>query len=112
MVDTKHIDINFTNTELKAAGADLQVLVELLKAVGDEHRLEILRMLSRREMCACEIHGPLGIPQNLASHHLKTLREVGLVTTRRDGRMIIYSINRKKLKTISRMLDRMTGGSE
>lgn len=93
MIDTKHIDIS-----------------SLLKAVGDEHRLEILRMLGCREMCACEIHGPLGVPQNLASHHLKALREAGLVKTKRDGRKIIYSINIERFEAISEVLNEIISG--
>lgn len=109
MVDTKHIDINFTYDEPKTA--DTQELVELLKAVGDEHRLEILRMLQDGERCVCEIHEPLCLPQNLASHHLKALREAGLVNTRRDGRKIIYSLNTEKFKVVSEMLNEIIKGA-
>jgi ArsR family transcriptional regulator, arsenate/arsenite/antimonite-responsive transcriptional repressor len=95
MIDTNTVDIS-----------------SLLKAIGDEHRLEILRMLSGGEMCACEIHGPLGIPQNLASHHLKALRDAGLVKTRREGRWIIYSLNPERLKTLSETLNYFIRGGK
>ena len=85
-------------------------LADCLKAVGDPHRLQILRMLQDGERCVCEIHGPLCLPQNLASHHLKALREAGLVRTRRDGRNIIYSLNPEGFKIVAGMLDEMIKG--
>lgn len=87
MIDTKLIDMND--------------MVTFMKAVGDEYRLGILRMLRDGELCACEIHGPLGIPQNLASHHLRILRECEAVKTRKDGKKVIYSLNHRKLKMMT-----------
>lgn len=89
---------------------EMHELVELLKAIGDEHRLGILKMLSDGEMCACEIHEPLCLPQNLSSHHLKALRETGLVNTRKEGRRIIYSLNAERFRAVSEMLNEIIKG--
>ncbi|MCX6737477.1 MAG: metalloregulator ArsR/SmtB family transcription factor, partial [Candidatus Parcubacteria bacterium] len=49
---------------------------QLLKAVADENRLQILQMLQSGEKCVCEIWKHLGLSQNLISHHLKVLKDL------------------------------------
>lgn len=66
-------------------------LMRSLKMLGDGNRLAILMFLKDGPRCACEIHPAIGISQNLASHHLKTLKAHGLVTSRREGTKIIYA---------------------
>jgi ArsR family transcriptional regulator len=66
--------------------------VELFKALADETRLRILNLLSRRELCVCQIVKVLGIGQSKASRHLAHLRNAGVVTDRRDGLWIHYSL--------------------
>ncbi|MFA5866943.1 MAG: metalloregulator ArsR/SmtB family transcription factor [Actinomycetota bacterium] len=90
-----------------AASQEDTELADFLKAAGDPHRLQILRMLQNGERCVCEIHEPLCLPQNLASHHLKALRDARLVKTRRDGRKIIYSLNAARFKIIAKLIDDM-----
>ncbi|MBU7008081.1 ArsR/SmtB family transcription factor [Phosphitispora fastidiosa] len=60
---------------------------------GDEVRLKILQMLTEREMCVCEIIDWLDMSQPVVSHHLKILRQAGLVKDCRDGKWIYYSLN-------------------
>jgi ArsR family transcriptional regulator len=67
-------------------------LEELFKALADSTRLRILRLLMAGEVCVCDIHETLRIPQAKASRHLAYLRRAGLVTTRRDGLWIHYSL--------------------
>jgi ArsR family transcriptional regulator len=54
-------------------------------------RIKILKLLRGGEQCVCEIERSLGIPQNLVSHHLRVLREAGLVSARREGQFVHYS---------------------
>jgi DNA-binding transcriptional ArsR family regulator len=64
-----------------------------LKALADETRLRIFALLTRREMCVCEIEDVLGLSQSLVSNHLAVLRQAGLVRGRRDeedARWIFY----------------------
>jgi ArsR family transcriptional regulator len=76
-------------------------LSEYLRIIADSTRLQILCLLKKGERCVCNIHEPLNLPQNLASHHLKALREAELVLTRREGRWIYYSINAEKISYLS-----------
>ena len=65
---------------------------KLFKALSDETRLRILKMLEVRPLCVCEIQYVLKGSQPNVSHHLKTLSEAGLVDSKRDGLWIVYRI--------------------
>jgi ArsR family transcriptional regulator len=65
-----------------------------LKALADETRLRIFALLTRQELCVCEIEDILNLSQSLVSNHLAVLRQAGLVRARRDetdGRWIFYA---------------------
>jgi DNA-binding transcriptional ArsR family regulator len=63
---------------------DMDAIV--FQALSDPHRLAIVDVLADGgELCVCEVSAELGISNALASHHIKKLREAGLVTTRRKG---------------------------
>ena len=66
----------------------------LFKALADETRLRILGLLLAGEVCVCDIHETLEIPQPKASRHLAYLRRAGLVDTRRDGLWIHYRVGK------------------
>jgi ArsR family transcriptional regulator len=68
--------------------------VELLQAIADPVRLEIVRMLasSRGSVCACDFTDCCTVSQPTVSHHLKVLREAGLVVTERRGTYIYYDL--------------------
>jgi ArsR family transcriptional regulator len=73
----------------------LKKTTKLFKALSDETRLRILKMLETRPLCVCEIQYVLKGSQPNVSHHLKTLYEAGLVESKRDGLWIAYSITEK-----------------
>src|SRR4051794_39891283 len=64
----------------------------LFKALADTTRLRILGLLLTGEVCVCDVHESLKIPQPTASRHLAYLRRAGLVQTRRDGLWIHYRL--------------------
>jgi ArsR family transcriptional regulator len=72
--------------------ADSGECAKILKALGDESRLRIVRLLLQGEKCVGEIVDSLGMIQPQASHHLSILRSSGLVGTRREGNKIINFI--------------------
>jgi ArsR family transcriptional regulator len=81
-----------------AAKPSPEELVSVLKAMADPNRLRIFDLLMQGDTCNCELNEKLGLPPNLLSHHLRVLREAGLLDSRRDavdGRWIYYSVNRK-----------------
>jgi ArsR family transcriptional regulator len=70
------------------------------RALGDETRLRILETLAGGERCVSDLMDALGLGQSLVSHHLRALREAGLVTVRRDGRRINYTIAESALAAV------------
>ena len=64
----------------------------LFQALGDATRLRILGLLLTGEVCVCDIHESLRIPQPKASRHLAYLRRAGLVDTRREGLWVYYRL--------------------
>lgn len=70
----------------------MKTAVKLFKALSDESRLRILKMLESRPLCVCEIQYVLKGSQPNVSHHLKTLAEAGLLESKKDGLWISYRI--------------------
>ena len=66
----------------------------MFKAFADETRLRILHLLSRRELCVCDIHDTLKLPQSKVSRHLAYLKEANLVSDRRSGLWKYYSLSK------------------
>jgi ArsR family transcriptional regulator len=69
------------------------------KALGDETRLTMLGLLAGAgtELCACDIEARFDLSQPTISHHLKLLREAGLVTAERRGTWVYYALDRGAL---------------
>lgn len=63
------------------------------KALGDENRVVIMKMLTGGELCACKILDALNVSQPTLSHHMKVLTDCNLVSSRKDGKWTYYSIN-------------------
>jgi ArsR family transcriptional regulator len=81
----------------KLQGKDLSELATLFKALGDETRLRILGYLLARgdTLCVCEIEAQVKeLSQPTISHHLRLLREAGLVSAERRGTWVYYAVNR------------------
>lgn len=79
-----------------------------LEIISDENRLRILKYLAGRERCVCEIWESIRLSQNLTSYHLKTLKNFGLITSKKEGLNVIYKINKnvleKNLKQLNNFL--------
>ena len=72
----------------------------LFKVLGDENRLRILQALEQGERSVSEILEKTGLPQTLASFHLRTLREAVVVTTERKGPFIFYRLAEPSLPNL------------
>ena len=90
----------------------MQTLARALKALSDPTRLSVFDMLMEGVQCNCEIADRLGLSLSLISHHVRILREAGLVQSQRDpddARWIYYAIDQQALgelnEAIRRLLD-------
>lgn len=70
---------------------------KFFKAVSDESRVRILYFLRDGERCVCELWKKLILPQNLVSHHLKVLKDLKILESRKDGLKVYYKINKNNL---------------
>ncbi len=83
-------------------------LETLFKALADVTRLRILNLLLAGEVCVCDIHDTLGIPQPKASRHLAYLRASGLVDARKDGQWVHYKLSNSTDPVVSVIRDAVT----
>ena len=71
----------------------------LFKALSDETRIRILKVLLERDSCVCEVMQALDISQSRASRNLGMLEDAGFIRSRRDGLWIVYSIDEQRMKS-------------
>jgi ArsR family transcriptional regulator, arsenate/arsenite/antimonite-responsive transcriptional repressor len=96
-----------------AAAYDLDLLTRRFKALSDPLRLRILDRLRGGERCVCELMDALDAGQSLLSFHLKTLKDAGLVTDRREGRWMHYALDAEALAELDAFMGSLrhrTGG--
>ena len=79
---------------------ELYDLAEIFKVFGDSTRIKILYVLFEAEMCVCDIAQLLNMNQSAISHQLKILKQAKLVTGRREGKSVIYSLADEHVRTI------------
>ncbi len=84
---------------------DVTAMSGLCKALGDATRLSMLQMLAmaQRPLCVCELESQFDLSQPTISHHLRVLREAGLVRTSRRGTWVFYELKREPLALLRRL---------
>ncbi|HSJ71954.1 MAG TPA: metalloregulator ArsR/SmtB family transcription factor [Acidimicrobiia bacterium] len=83
---------------------DLATRAEVLKAIADPTRIEILEMLSPQIRCNCHFQEQLDLAPNLLSYHLKVLREAGLIVGTKRGRWVDYALTDNAAELIASAL--------
>lgn len=76
----------------------------LFSTVGEANRIKILLLLSRREMCVCELESALKLPQPTISHHLTLLEQTGFLERSKRGRFVFYKVNSTPLLDLVRSM--------
>ncbi|KKD00760.1 MULTISPECIES: ArsR/SmtB family transcription factor [Photobacterium] len=84
--------------------ANVEQAVELLKAMGNQHRLMILCVLQEEELSVSQLNERFPIPQSSLSQHLAWLRRAGFVKTRREAQTIYYRLDNDAVIDIIAML--------
>ncbi len=84
-------------------------LLEQLKALADETRLKIFKLVERQELCVCQIVPAIGLSQPTVSVHLAKLKRAGLVKERRAGQWSHYSADREGLARFRAALNEFLG---
>lgn len=70
------------------------------KALGDPTRLKMVMALAGGEMCICDLAAFLGLTESAVSHHLRRLKDLALVKSRRDGQILYYSLDDQHVSRI------------
>ena len=89
----------------RLAGETPAAVAEMFKALGDETRLAIVQMLLGKELCVCDVLDAFDMSQPTISHHLKILRQAGIVQDERQGKWIYYSLNPLAFKLLAGVID-------
>ena len=72
-------------------------MVTTFKALADDTRVRVLKLLGRGEFCVCEIAFALGLEQPRLSFHLRHLKQAGIIVDRRQERWILYRLNEEDM---------------
>jgi ArsR family transcriptional regulator len=83
----------------------LQKRLNVCKAVANSTRLQILDHLRKGEKCVCELLPLLGMEQSNVSQHLNILKNAGIVTSRKNGQHVLYTVRNEKIFDVMDALD-------
>ncbi len=105
MVDTCdakiiHCDVVQRVKKKMPFGHDLENLANFFKLLGDFTRIRILWALSESEMCVCDICALLEMKQPAVSHQLKMLKQARVVQSRREGKVVYYSLDDDHIRSL------------
>ncbi|HWC90133.1 MAG TPA: metalloregulator ArsR/SmtB family transcription factor [Pirellulales bacterium] len=98
-------DVTAIDTRPVEGPAADEELALLTKAVGHPARVQILRLLSRRQSCVCgEIADAFPLAQSTVSQHLKILKEAGLIRGEVDGPRVCYCVDARTLRRLKALI--------
>jgi ArsR family transcriptional regulator, arsenate/arsenite/antimonite-responsive transcriptional repressor len=83
---------------------NLDQALRWFRALSDETRLRLVDRLRAGEQCVCDLTDALDTSQSRLSFHLKTLRDAGIVTDRREGRWVYYALNPEVIEAMGQLL--------
>ena len=83
----------------------------VFKALCDENRIRILKLLTGGEKCACKLLDELNVTQPTISHHMKILCDSGIVSGRKEGKWMYYSISEQGTENAKNLLRELTAVS-
>ena len=89
---------------MSTATLDVPRIAQLCNALADEARVEIIARLLGGEKCVCDLSDALETGQSRLSYHLRVLKDVGLVTDRREGRWAYYTLVRSAFLEVEALL--------
>jgi DNA-binding transcriptional ArsR family regulator len=83
---------------------EIHGMVDIFKALSDPTRMKIAFMLDQaHELCVCDVAAVLGSSMASTSHHLRTLKNLDITTSRKEGKNVIYSLKDDHIRTLIQM---------
>ncbi len=98
--DVIHEDVVYEVKKKMPREETLYDLAELFKVFGDSTRIKILWALEEAEMCVCDIAFLLNMTQSAISHQLRVLKQAKLVRSRKEGKIVYYSLSDDHVRQI------------
>lgn len=93
---------------LKLSILDVEGFSELFKVLSDQTRLNIVYALSKEELCVCDLSLIAGMSIPATSHHLRVLRNLKIVNTRKDGKIVFYSLSGKYREILNYLVEKFS----
>ena len=90
---------------MKAGTLKTEEVIKISKALSDKNRVEIIKLLSDEELCACNLLEHFEIKQPTLSHHMKLLAETGLVNVTKKSTWSYYTLNNEKLEEFKSFIE-------
>lgn len=94
-----------TVRRMKSAILDVEGLSDYFKILSDQTRLNILYALSNEELCVCDLSHIANISIPATSHHLRVLRNLKIVKTRKDGKIVFYRLTGEFKELLEKVLN-------
>jgi DNA-binding transcriptional ArsR family regulator len=104
--DTDHI--THCQERLVQAAPTISSLARVLALTGNEVRLQMLFLLADEQLCVCDLADVLQMTISAVSQHLRKLKDGGVVTARKVGQTVFYSLNAEHLPVLLPLLGRLT----
>ena len=98
--EIKNADLEQKVRDLMPSEESLFSLADFFRVFGDSTRIKILYALFESELCVCDIAGTLNMTVSAVSHQLKTLKQARLVSSKRNGKSVIYFLADDHVKTV------------
>ena len=90
---------------MKNKKENINLAIDFLKTISERNRFRILYLLRENKRCVGKICRELDLPQNLVSHHLKVLKNFGLISSEQEGVRIFYKTNPKIIKKYLKLVN-------
>ena len=78
------------------------ILAETFQVLGDPTRVRIVHALSLSELCTSDLASVVGMSESAVSHQLRTMRQLRVVKSRRDGKLVYYSLSDEHVRSLFR----------
>ena len=96
----KYKENDILNSNIKNSEEFLYDVADFFKIFGDSTRIKLLKLLLEKEMCVNEIAESLSMTQSAVSHQLRVLRQNDLVKFKKEGKLVIYSLDDYHIKDV------------
>jgi DNA-binding transcriptional ArsR family regulator len=105
--DVRVVDLNAVRAAREALeqGGRIGVVAAVFAALGDPTRLGLLTTLARAPLCTCDLAAVLGVTESAVSHQLRLLKELDLVRSRREGKMMYHELADDHVRVLIRIAE-------